>query len=336
MQITFSGKGPLYRQIVEQVLQQIKDGTLKPGDRLPTERELALQLQVARGTIQKAYRELSDNNIIEVIQGSGSYIYNDKSLYDSEQRKLALDLISGTLDKLESWNLSSKEISLLVRMSLAQRVPSDHLVRIALVDCNPESLAIFKRQLNYIPGIVISVFLIDTLVLDDDPGHFLHDYDLVLTTATHYGLLEESLRSAGIRPVAVDVSPSRQTIVGISTLPPGCSVGILCQSNKFANLIAQQYALFRGSDEALPIHFDTSVQQSVKFMRKFDAVIVSPDLPLLDPAVSGSAVEEYLASGRRIIPFDYMIDRGSIIHLEELIDSCLQGKRGRAQDRLLP
>ena len=183
---------------------------------------------------------------------------------------------------------------------------------------------------------MISVFLIDTLVLDDDPGHFLHDYDLVLTTATHYGLLEESLRSAGIRPVAVDVSPSRQTIVGISTLPPGCSVGILCQSNKFANLIAQQYALFRGSDEALPIHFDTSVQQSVKFMRKFDAVIVSPDLPLLDPAVSGSAVEEYLASGRRIIPFDYMIDRGSIIHLEELIDSCLQGKRGRAQDRLLP
>ena len=326
MDITLQGAGPLYRQIVEQVLQQIKDGILKPGDRLPTERELASQLQVARGTIQKAYRELSDNNIIEVIQGSGSYVYNDKSLYDAEQRKLALELIGSTLDKLESWNLSSKEIALLVRMSLARRAPSEALVRIALVDCNPESLAIFKRQLNYIPSIAISAFLIDTIILDDDPGQFLTDYDLVFTTVTHYELLERALRPAGIKPIPVDVAPSRQTIVGISTLPPDCSVGILCQSNKFANLIAQQYALFRGSDESLPIHFDSSISSSLRFMRKFDAVIASPDLPLLDPSVSGPAIEEYLASGKKLIIFDYMIIRGSMIRIEELIDSCMQSK----------
>lgn len=327
MDITLSGSGPLYRQIVEQVLQQIKDGSLKPGDRLPTERELAEQLQVARGTIQKAYRELSDNNIIEVIQGSGSYIYNDKSLYGAEQRRMALELIGGALDKLEAWGLSGEEISLLVRMSLARRVPANALVRVALVDCNPESLAIFKRQLSYIPGTAISAFLLDTILLDDDPGHFLTDYDLVLTTVTHYELLEKSLRPAGIRPVAVDVAPSRQTIVSISTLPPGCSVGIVCQSNKFANLISQQYALFRGGGEALPVHFENGVQQSLRFMKRFDAVIVSPDLPLLDSSVSGSAIEEYLSSGKRLITFDYMIVRGSIIHIEELIDGCMQEKK---------
>lgn len=328
MEIHLSGSGPLYRQIVEQVLQQIKDGTLRPGDRLPTERELANQLQVARGTIQKAYRELSDNNIIEVIQGSGSYIYNEKNMYGTEQRRLAMELIDSTLDKLESWNLSSKEISLLVRMSLARRAPSDALVRIALVDCNPESLAIFKRQLNYIPGIAISVFLIDTIILDDDPGQFLTEYDLVLTTVTHYELLEQSLRPSGIRPIAVDVAPSRQTIVGISTLPPGCSVGIVCQSNKFANLITQQYALFRGSEEPLAIHFETNIQQSLRFMKRFDAVIISPDLPLLDPSVSGGALEEFLAAGKRLITFDYMIVRGSVIRIEELVDGCLQSKKG--------
>lgn len=109
MKIKLSGGNrPIYKQIVEQVLAQIKDGSLKPGDRLPTERELSAQLQIARGTVQKAYRELSDNNIIEVIQGSGSYIYNDKSVYDAEQRRLALELIENTLDKLDSWSLSSK------------------------------------------------------------------------------------------------------------------------------------------------------------------------------------------------------------------------------------
>ena len=40
------------------------------------------------------------------------------------------------------------------------------LVRLALVDCNPESLALFKRQLNYIPGISSSVFLVDTVILE--------------------------------------------------------------------------------------------------------------------------------------------------------------------------
>ena len=328
MEIQLGGSGPIYRQIVEQVLQQIKDGALRPGDRLPTERELANQLQVARGTIQKAYRELSDNNIIEVIQGSGSYIYNEKNMYGTEQRRLAMELIGSTLDKLESWNLSGKEISLLVRMSLAKRAPSGAPVRIALVDCNPESLAIFKRQLNYIPGIAISVFLIDTIILDDDPGQFLTEYDLVLTTVTHYELLEQSLRPSGIKPIAVDVAPSRQTIVGISTLPSGCSVGIVCQSNKFANLITQQYALFRGSDEPLAIHFETNIQQSLRFMNRFDAVILSPDLPLLDPSVSGPAMEEFLAAGKRLIPFDYMIVRGSVIRIEELVDGCLQSKKG--------
>ncbi|MEA4921095.1 MAG: GntR family transcriptional regulator [Clostridiaceae bacterium] len=327
LKIELDGKGPIYRQIVEQVLAQIKDGQLKPGDRLPTERELSSQLLVARGTVQKAYRELSDNNIIEMIQGSGSYIYNDKSLYDTEQRKLALELIAQTLDKLEHWNLSSKEISLLIRMSLAKRIPSDHLVRIALVDCNPESLSIFKRQLSYIPGIVISVFLIESIILDDDPGHFLTDYDLVLTTITHYEQLEKSLRPVGIKPIAVDVAPSRQTIVSISTLPQDCSVGIICQSNKFANLITQQYSLFRGKDENLPIYFEADVQHSIKFMKKLDAVIVSPDLPLLDPSVSGAAIEEYLASGKKIITFDYMIGRGSMQHVEEIIDQRLQNKK---------
>ena len=135
MKIKLSGGNrPIYKQIVEQVLAQIKDGSLKPGDRLPTERELSAQLQIARGTVQKAYRELSDNNIIEVIQGSGSYIYNDKSVYDAEQRRLALELIENTLDKLDSWNLSSKEISLLLRMSLAHRRLDERFVRIALVD----------------------------------------------------------------------------------------------------------------------------------------------------------------------------------------------------------
>ena len=48
--IDFNKKTPIYKQLVEQLTRSIKSGELKPGDRLPTERELAERLDVARGT----------------------------------------------------------------------------------------------------------------------------------------------------------------------------------------------------------------------------------------------------------------------------------------------
>ncbi len=324
--IRFENSRPLYKQIVEQILRQVKEGILKPGDRLPTERELAEQLQIARGTVKKAYKELADNNIIEVIQGSGSYIYNDRDVYDVEHRKLASQLIEQMLDKLESWNLSPHEISAMLRLSLAKRTAMQQLVRLALVDCNPESLALFKRQLNYIPGISSSVFLVDTVILEDHAQQLFSGFDLVLTTVTHYEQVAACLAGTELRVVAVDVSPSRQTIVSISTLPPEANVGIICQSNKFSNLICEQMELFTGNRCNLPVYFGADLQHTIRFMKKFDAVIVAPDLPLLDPAVSKTAVQEYQAKGGKIIPFDYFIDRGSLMHVEELVDQIMQEK----------
>jgi DNA-binding transcriptional regulator YhcF (GntR family) len=64
---------PVYRQIIEQVTSLVTSGGLKPGDKLPPERELAIQLGIARGTITKAYEELVRSGVIEVTQGRGSY-----------------------------------------------------------------------------------------------------------------------------------------------------------------------------------------------------------------------------------------------------------------------
>ncbi len=326
IEILFESTKPIYKQIVEQILRQVKQGILRPGDRLPTERELAEQLQIARGTVKKAYKELADNNIIEVIQGSGSYIYNDRDVYDVEHRKLASQLIEQMLDKLESWNLSEREISAMLRLSLAKRSAMQALVRLALVDCNPESLTLFKRQLSYIPGISSSVFLVDTVILEDDAGRLFENFDLVLTTVTHYEQVANCLAGTQIPVVAVDVSPSRQTIVSISTLPPEASIGILCQSNKFSNLICEQMELFTGSACKLPVYFGADLQHTVRFMKKFDAVIVAPDLPVLDPTLSKNAVQEYQAKGGKVIPFDYFIDKGSLMHVEQLVDEIMQKK----------
>lgn len=327
IKIDFSEKRPIYKQLVEQILSEIKEGKLRPGEKLPAERDLAAALEISRGTVKKAYQELADNNIIEMIQGSGSYVYNDRSAYDLERRKLALGLIDETLDRLTAWELSQREIAALFRMSLIKREPSPRTVRIALIDCNPESLGLFKRQLGYIPGIAISIFLLDSILLDDDPASLLSDFDLAVTTVTHYEPLHQALAHMDIKLLPVDMSPSKQTIVSISTLPPECSVGIITRSNKFAFLIQKQLELFTGRRRVLPVHFETDAASSARFMRRFDAVIAAPDLLVLDPAITGAA-EEYIRGGGRIIPFDYTADRASLIHVEEYVDAAVRGRDG--------
>ncbi len=329
IEIQFEANKPIYKQIVEQVCAEIKSGALLPGDKLPTERELAERLQVARGTVKRAYQELSDNNIIEVIQGSGSYVYNDRDVYTVEERRLALRLMDQLFEKLESWNLSHDEIEALFRLTAAKRAPSVLAVSVAIIDCNPESLSIFKRQLQYIPGIAISAFLLDGILLEDDIARLLGGFDLVLTTLTHHEKLAELLSPHSIPLVAVAVSPSRQTIIDLSTLPPSSSVGILCQSNKFSQLILQQLALFADHQKSYPVCFTDDLKQVSRFLRLHDAVITPPELPALDSAASGGLAERYLAGGKRIIPFDYRIDKGSLLHIESLVDGILKQKAGR-------
>jgi GntR family transcriptional repressor for pyruvate dehydrogenase complex len=62
------------QQIVVQLCQMIRQGQLRPGDRLPPERELSEQLQVSRASLREALRALEIAGIVAAKQGGGTYI----------------------------------------------------------------------------------------------------------------------------------------------------------------------------------------------------------------------------------------------------------------------
>lgn len=64
----------VYEQVIEQIKKMIMDGTLRKGDKLPTERDLAEQLQVSRASVREALRALEVIGLIESRQGAGNYI----------------------------------------------------------------------------------------------------------------------------------------------------------------------------------------------------------------------------------------------------------------------
>ena len=65
---------PIYVQIIDQIHKQIDAGELKPGDQLPTVRELADRLEVNFNTVARAYRVLDENGAISTQQGRGTYV----------------------------------------------------------------------------------------------------------------------------------------------------------------------------------------------------------------------------------------------------------------------
>jgi GntR family transcriptional regulator len=66
---------PIYVQIVERVKHMIATGELKPGDQLPTVRQLAQDLRVNFNTVARAYTLLNDEGIISTQQGRGTFVH---------------------------------------------------------------------------------------------------------------------------------------------------------------------------------------------------------------------------------------------------------------------
>src|SRR4051794_11266526 len=71
--------GPVIRQVYDQVRAAIHEGVLKPGGRLPSSRDLALRLGVARASVMAAYDQLLAEGYAEGRKGSGTYVCGDLS-----------------------------------------------------------------------------------------------------------------------------------------------------------------------------------------------------------------------------------------------------------------
>ncbi len=65
---------PIYAQIAERIRIAVASGELTPGDPLPSVRALAMQLRVNPATVVQAYRDLELEKLVEMRQGSGTFI----------------------------------------------------------------------------------------------------------------------------------------------------------------------------------------------------------------------------------------------------------------------
>lgn len=73
-----SSNTPVFQTIKDFLLREIQAGTWKEGDAIPSEAALAQQFNVSRMTVNRAVRELTSEQILNRIQGSGTYVAQQK------------------------------------------------------------------------------------------------------------------------------------------------------------------------------------------------------------------------------------------------------------------
>jgi len=106
MQIYLTGTKPIFEEIRDSMRLYIDRGVLKPGERVPSVRELAIDLSVNPNTVMRAYQVLTDEGLLVAIPKKGLYVAN-RANQGQKEKQIKLQ---ATLSKLIEEGYTHEEI----------------------------------------------------------------------------------------------------------------------------------------------------------------------------------------------------------------------------------
>ena len=115
---------PIYRQIVDQVLAMMAGGLLRPGDRLPSVRQVARDADVNPMTVSKAYSRLEADGVLRRIRGQCMEVLPPASNGTLEQRKQQFrGFVEPALHRARQLGLNPKQIREVISSLLQDQEP---------------------------------------------------------------------------------------------------------------------------------------------------------------------------------------------------------------------
>ena len=110
--VAWSDSAPIYRQLKDRVVAMMLDGVLKPGDALPSVRQVAAEYQLNPITDSRAYQELADEQLVEKRRGLGMYVTEGANarLLQSERERFLREEWPLVMERIQRLGLSIQEL----------------------------------------------------------------------------------------------------------------------------------------------------------------------------------------------------------------------------------
>ena len=114
---------PLYAQIAARLRLAVAAGELRPGETLPSVRQLAARLRVNPATVVQAYRDLEGEGFVDMKQGAGTFVREVASDRRAVERaKQAVRLVRQMLQEAGQLGVTTPELTDAIRQELGVRV----------------------------------------------------------------------------------------------------------------------------------------------------------------------------------------------------------------------
>ena len=110
--VEWNDGAPIYRQLKERVVAMMLDGVLRPGDALPSVRQVAAEYQLNPITVSRAYQELADDQLVEKRRGLGMYVTEGAParLKTSERDRFLTEEWPLVLERIQRLGLDLQEL----------------------------------------------------------------------------------------------------------------------------------------------------------------------------------------------------------------------------------
>ena len=226
--------------------------------------------------------------------------------------------IDDLLERLEDMGFSQTEIGIFIDLKRRERTNRLSVLKIALVECNPEALSQLAEQLRSVRGIELYAYLLKTV--EEYPYNLDDDVDLVITTGAHAAYIESILPDKK-KLARIALRLSLESLAQIVSLEPGMRVGVLSGSARFGELMADTCHQY-GRDLQLqqPCQFTPSLDVTT-YLQDADAVLVPKEYEKYCSAETVRKLKK-----EKLVLCHYELDEGSSLHLEEKLQQLREAK----------
>ncbi|MGE5626874.1 MAG: GntR family transcriptional regulator [Solirubrobacterales bacterium] len=311
---------PLYLQVKKQIMDLIKSGALKVGNKMPTERELSEKLKVSRNTISTAYNDLEQEGVLKSYQGRGTFVAEEANPWKAQniKEKIVKFVDLGFEEALEA-GMDADEFIEIVLNRVKEKKELMSKITAVYVECNQEQSRMFSKQLSISTNMnVVPLTLNDIKEMDKETEQLLERAQVIIATFNHVNEIVELIKDYDKDIIGVAINPDLETIVKIARFPEDTSFGFICMSKEF--MFKARGALEKAGLGNINIEYSNSNDRNdiKRLVSNSEVMIVSPG--------RYREIRDIAGENKEIIKFLYGLDEGSVKALKSKIVE-LKGKR---------
>ncbi len=301
---------PIYLQVKAHILDKIKTGYYKHGDKLPTERQLSEQLGISRNTVSAAYKELLLEGVLEAQQGRGTFVREqtaDPMIAGADiagsRLERALKVIDAAMLQVVEFGFTVEQFAALVAIRAKEKEFAVRELRVAVVDCTLEYVERFVAQLGQMAKVRFEAVTLADLLTGAVKPEFLAACDLIVTTMEHQAVIAERLGSSN-KLMAVATTPNLEAVIKLARLTAGTNVAVVAKTEEFVTALNRLLAKIGGSGIRLNPCVGQNGEQVKQCIGNYDVVVTADSMQSIVRQAAGAAQD--------IITFYYEIDQGSL------------------------